>query len=674
MRLYEDLRPVQTRIAVVQAVVAGLIALLLLQFWNLQVVRARHFQDLAENNRSRVMRVAAPRGILVDREGQLLVGNRPSFNLVLTPEHAEDLDRVVTRLARALDTGEAGIRERLARRQPYRPVVVRADATMAEVAALEARRLEIPEVRVEVVPLRSYPLASAAAHALGRVGEISEKQLEAPEFEGLQSGALVGQAGVEASYNRELMGRDGFRRVIVNSRGLEVALAHREPPVDGPQLQLSLDASLQAATERAFAERGGSAVALDPRTGEILAMTSTPAYDPNEFTTGIDPMLWTMLANDPETPLMNRVIQGQYAPGSTFKVVVATAALEEGVISPSTTFYCPGYLRIYNRVRHCNVPGGHGIVDVRRALAMSCNVFFYQVGVRLEIDRIATWARRMGMGTPTGVDLPHEASGLIPSPEWKRRVQKAPWYPGETVSVAIGQGQVSATPIQMARVAAVIANGGRLVTPHLVRGTASGAVLAPAPEPLGISPETLAIVKEGMRLVVAEGTGWRARLRQVEVCGKTGSAQVVSRDRLRLSPDDRSLQPHGWFVAFAPAEEPRIALAVLVEHQRSGGGAATPVAREILARFFSEETRRLAGASTTEEGAAVAAAAPAPATETFAEDPPPVATEAAEDVTPAPESAPGETPGSTPEETPGETDGETVPAPEAGIETRSGGD
>ena len=598
MRLYEDLRPVQARIAVVQAVVVGLIALLLLQFWNLQVVRARHFQDLAENNRSRVMRVAAPRGILVDREGQLLVGNRPSFNLVLTPEHAEDLDRVVTRLARTLDTGEAGIRERLAHGLPYRPVVVRADATMAEVAALEARRLEIPEVRVEVVPLRSYPLASAAAHALGRVGEITERQLEAPDFVGLEAGALVGQAGIEAQYNQDLMGRDGYRRVIVNSRGLEVAEAHRVPPEDGPSFTLSLDASLQAATERAFAGRAGSAVALDPETGEILAMTSTPAYDPNDFSTRIDPAQWGRLANDPDTPLMNRVIQGQYAPGSTFKIVMATAGLEEGVITPSTTFYCPGHLRIYNKVFHCM--GKHGNVDVRQALTKSCNVFFYNVGIRLEIDRIAAWAKRMGLGTPTGVDLPHELGGLVPSPEWKLRVQKAPWYPGETVSVAIGQGQVTATPLQMARVAAVIANGGRLVRPHLVHEAGGGDVPPEPPRPLGISEETLAVVKEGMRGVVARGTGWRARLRHTEVCGKTGSAQVVSRERLESSPDDPSLLPHGWFVAFAPADRPRIALAVLVEHGGSGGVAAA-VARSILARYFSPESPPEPGAASALE-------------------------------------------------------------------------
>jgi penicillin-binding protein 2 len=297
-------------------------------------------------------------------------------------------------------------------------------------------------------------------------------------------------------------------------------------------------------------------------------------------------MLWTMLANDPGTPLMNRVIQGQYAPGSTFKIIMATAALEERVISPSTTFYCPGYLRIYDRVRHCNVPGGHGIVDVRRALAISCNVFFYQVGVLLEIDRIAAWATRMGLGAPTGVDVPHELGGLMPSREWKQRVQKAPWYPGETVSVAIGQGQVSATPLQMARVAAIVANGGSLVTPHLVRATPDGRRTVPPPKPLGISPETLAVVKDGMRAVVREGTGWRARLRRVEVCGKTGTAQVVSKARLEQSPDDPSILPHGWFVAFAPADNPQIALAVLVEHGGSSGVAAA-LARDILVRFFA---------------------------------------------------------------------------------------
>jgi penicillin-binding protein 2 len=336
--------------------------------------------------------------------------------------------------------------------------------------------------------------------------------------------------------------------------------------------------------EAAFEGRSGSAVALDPETGEILAMTSTPAYDPNQFTTGIEPAEWASLASDPDTPLMNRVIQGSYAPGSTFKVIAATAALEEGVITPETTFYCPGQLSVYNTVFRCATPGGHGVVDLRHAIARSCNVYFYNVGIRLEIARLAKWAKLMGLGSPTGVDLPHEASGLMPSPEWKLRVLKTPWYAGETVSVAIGQGQVSATPLQMARVAAFIANGGRLVQPHFVRQPA-GESAAPSL----VHPETIAVVKEGMRMVVAEGTGWRARLSAVEVCGKTGSAQVVAHSRLERTPGEHELLPHGWFIAFAPADHPRIALAVLVEHGGSGGEAAAPVARRILASFFGLE-------------------------------------------------------------------------------------
>ena len=586
MRIYEDLRVVQSRLAILQALAVVLVAVLVVQFWNLQVIRARHFRGLAENNRSRVVTLAAPRGALLDREGRVLVGNRPSFNVVLVPEHADNLDRVVARLSATLDVGEAAIRERLVRRQPFRPVVVKTDATLADVASLEARRLELPEVSVEVVPLRSYPLASAAAHALGRVGEITERQLQLAEYQGLAPGSLVGQAGIESAYNREVMGKDGFRRVVVNSRGLEVAEAERQAPEDGPSLTLSIDASLQAAMERAFEGRAGSAVALDPETGEILALTSTPAYDPNEFTTGIDAALWASLARDTETPLMNRVIQGTYAPGSTFKIIAATAGLEEGVITPATSFYCPGYLAVYNTVFRCANPGGHGVMDLRHAIARSCNVYFYQVGIRLEIDRLAKWAKLMGLGAPTGIDLPSEVGGLMPSPEWKMRILKTPWYAGETVSVAIGQGQVSATPLQMARVAALVANGGRLVRPHLVRLRAGGPVAAEPPRPIGIRPETMAVVKEGMRMVVAEGTGWRARLSSVEVCGKTGSAQVVAKARLARTPGVRDLLPHGWFLAFAPADRPRIAIAVLVEHGGSGGEAAAPVARQILAHYF----------------------------------------------------------------------------------------
>ncbi len=597
MRIYEDLRVVQTRVGILQSLVAGLIVLLIIHFWTLQVVRGKYFRTLAENNRSRTVTLAAPRGPLLDRNGRVLVENRPSFNVLLTPEDAEDLDGTVARLGRTLGMGEAQLRERLVRRAPFRPVVVKTDAPLADVAALEARRPELRAVSVEVVPLRSYPLAAAAAHALGRVGEVTERQLQSPEFGDLQQGALVGQAGLESQYNRSLMGKDGYRRVIVNSRGLEVAEAERRSPMDGPSLTLTLDSHLQAAMDRAFAGRAGSAVALDPQTGEILAMTSTPAYDPNKFTTGIDPALWGRLSTDPGTPLVNRVIQGQYSPGSTFKLVLATAALEEGLITADTTFYCPGYLSVYNTVFRCHKASGHGVMNVHRALAQSCNVFFYQVGIRLEINRIAAYAKRLGLGAPTGIDLPYEAGGLVPSPEWKLRTQKAPWYGGETVSVAIGQGQVNVTPLQMARLVAVIANGGKLVRPHLVKSRGGVPVSVESPPDQGFRPQVLQIVRAGMASVVAEGTGGRARLPGIEVCGKTGSAQVVAKARFDKTPTAIATLPHGWFVAFAPAENPRIALAVLVEHGGSGGEGAAPVAHEILAAFFGLRTPGEPGAA-----------------------------------------------------------------------------
>jgi penicillin-binding protein 2 len=592
VKIYEDLRVVQARLGVMQAVVVSLIAGLMGFFWYLQVLRGRHYRELAENNRSRIVNIAAPRGPLLDRNGRVLVENRPSFNVVLTPEHSEDLDATVVRLGRVLSMGEAQIRERIARRgAPFRRVVVKSDATSEDVATIEARRLELPETGVEVVPLRSYPLAEAAAHALGRVGEVTERQLQTDEFAGFQPGDLVGQAGIESQYNRSLTGKDGFRRVVVNSRGLEVDTAEREPPVDGPSMTLTLDLELQKAMERAFAGRPGSAVALDPETGEILAINSTPAYDPNDFTGGVEAAVWGRLKGDPDNPLMNRVIQGQYAPGSLFKVVMALAALEEGVITPSTTFYCPGYLSIYNTVFRCHKASGHGIVDVHQALAKSCNVFFYQVGVRLEIDRIARYARMLGLGATTGVDLPFEGAGLIPSPEWKRRVQHANWFAGETVSVAIGQGQVTVTPLQMARVAALVANGGRLVRPHLVRAVGGTPVPLTPPQAVGLKPDVLSVVREGMWAVVNEhGTAWRTALPGLDVCGKTGSAQVVAHARLARGGSTQAathaMTPHGWFICFAPRDHPRIAMAVMVEHGGSGGEAAVPVAREILEEFF----------------------------------------------------------------------------------------
>ncbi len=589
MKIYEDLRSTQQRLDTIQNGLLVLVALLLLQFWLLQGVDSRKYRELAENNRIRTLSIAAPRGTLTDRNGHILAENKPAFKIVVTMGPSGSVENLSLSLASLLKIDVAEIRQKLSKpRAAYQPVTIKPKATFEDVAAVEARRLEMPEVTVEVVPVRSYPQARSAAHVVGRVGEVTDRQLKQPAFADFEPGRVVGQSGLEALYNEDLTGTDGLRRVVVNSRGVEVSLSEDQPARAGGAVELTLAADLQAAMEDAFKDRAGSAVALDPFTGEILGLVSSPAFDPNAFSSGIERSLWDSLMRDPETPLFNRAVQGQYAPGSLFKVVVAAAGLEEGLISPDTTVFCPGYASIYGHVFKCNRPAGHGIVSLGRALGESCNVFFYQLGARLEIQRLSAYARKFGLGSVTGVDLPNEAPGLMPDPGWKERLFKAPWYPGETISVSIGQGQVLATPLQMARMMAVIANGGRLVQPHIVRLVSGKPVAYEQPRSLGFKPSTLEAIRRGLFMAVnSGGSAQRAQISDLVVAGKTGSAQVVSSSKLKKDID--TIQPRAWFAGFAPLDNPRIALAVLVDHGGSGGAAAAPVALTIFEKFFGRE-------------------------------------------------------------------------------------
>ena len=588
MKIYEDLRGLQRRAGVAQAVVAVCMVLLVVYFWHLQVVRGRYFRELSENNRMRAISIPAPRGPLFDRNGRLLAENRSSFNVVLTTERRSDLNLALARLASLISFDPAAVQERLNEQGPrFRSLIVKTDATEGDVASVEARRLEEPEASVEVVPVRSYPLGTGAAHVLGHVGEVTDKQLEQEGFQGIEPGTVVGQAGLELQYNRELMGRDGLRKIIVNSRGVEVTEAERVAPVDGPRAVLAIDLDLQRAFEEAMAGQSGSVIAMDPETGEVLAYLSTPGYDPNAFSAGIQSADWGRLMTDPEKPLINRVIQGQYPPGSTFKIVAALAALQEGVITPQTRFHCPWYLNVYGTMFRCHKEDGHGTLDLQHAIALSCNVYFYNVGIRLEIERLARYAKLVGLGRPTGIDLPHELGGLFQDPEWKMRTQKQRWFPAETVSVAIGQA-MAVTPAQLARVAAVVASGGRLVRPHLMNSIGGRAVNTEPPVDLGFRPGVVATVRDAMLAVVAEGTGQRAKLDGVAVAGKTGSAQVVTHARLESNKSARLYQPHGWFMAFTPPTngKPGLAVAVLVEHGVGGGVSAAPVVGKALARYY----------------------------------------------------------------------------------------
>jgi penicillin-binding protein 2 len=551
MRIYEDLRVVQRRLGVVQAVVALAVAGLLGYFWHLQVIRGKYFRDLAENNRIRAVAIPAPRGPLFDRKGRILAENRSSFNVIVTTERKDELGDALERLSKLISFDPGAVRERLNSQGPrFRSVVVKADASDEDVATIEARRMEEPEASVDVVPLRSYPLGVGLAHLLGYVGEVSDRQLESNAFAGLDPGNVVGQAGV-----------------------------------DGPAATLTIDLDLQAAVVEAMAGKAGSVVALDPSTGEVLAYLSSPAFDPNSFSAGIRTQEWADLLKDPEKPLMNRPIQGGYAAGSTFKVLDALAALQEHVITPQTRFHCPGYFSVYNTIFRCHKESGHGTVDMTQALALSCNVYFYNVGVRLEIERISRYAHMLGLGANTGIDLPHELPGLFQDPAWKMRTQQARWFPAETVSVAIGQA-MSVTPIQLVRVAAAVGNGGKLVTPHIMKAVGGKEVAFTAPRDLGFRPEVVAAVRDAMISVVSEGTGQRAKLEGLVVAGKTGSAQVVTHARLETNKNAREYQPHGWFICFAPADHPRVAMVVMVEHGVAGGTSAAPVAGQILSRYF----------------------------------------------------------------------------------------
>ena len=569
-------------------------------FWYFQIVQHAKFEELAENNHQRTLALRAPRGIMFDRSGRVLVENRNSFNISIVREHSKDLDRTISLLAAVTGVDERWVREIVARRRrepAYRPIVVIEDASLAQVAAVISRRLdsEMPDVVVEEVPARRYPTDELAAHVLGYVGEVSEAQVGESN---LQSGAIVGQSGVEKAYNRLLMGQDGARRVVVNSVGREIRTLEEVQPGEGQRVQLTIDYDLQRAAEDAFKGYGlwGAAVMLDPRSGEVLSFTSLPAYDPNDFAAGVDRATWTSLNSDGLKPLQNRAIQGRYSAGSTFKLVVATAALEEGLVTPDFRVYCPGGANFYGRFFKCWLDGGHGTLDMRRAIEQSCNTYFYTLGNMVGIDRIHKWATALGLGVKSGIDLPNEVEGLVPSTQWKLARTGEKWYAGETISVSIGQGQVSVTPISLAVMMSTIASGGTRWTPHVLKSVDDGNGWTPVPPPppqsrVTLKPETIAALRDGLWLVVnGAGTGGRARIPGRDVVGKTGTAQVISIQggKQAAGRTEQDLRDHGWFVFFAPRDNPEIAGAVLVEHGEHGATAA-PIARHMIETYFAKK-------------------------------------------------------------------------------------
>jgi len=575
--------------------------------WYLQVVKGEELLELAKNNRIRIQRVPATRGRIVDRYGRVLVDSRPAFSAVLVREDAGDLVTTVNNVARLLGQSaeEAEALIASAKQQPrFASVTFKRELSWEEIVALETHQLEIPGVTVEVTPRRSYPLEHQLAHLLGYVGEVNREDVERDRT--YRPGDLIGKSGLERHFEAALRGVDGGEQVEVNAVGrhLRVLRAVAEQP--GNTVRLTIDLDLQLAAAQALGERDGSVVAIDPRNGDIVAFVNYPSFDPNVFARGISHDEWRQLQEDEHRPLTNRAMQGQYPPGSAFKIPVAAAALEEGIVNPFTRIYCPGGYQFGDRYFRCWHRGGHGSMTLRDALVHSCDVFFYQVAQRLGVDTIARYARAFGFGSTTGIGFGAESPGIIPDQEWKRRRLGQPWYAGETLSVAIGQGYVSSTPMQLANLAAVTAVG-ELKRPSFVmqiENPDGDIVERFAPEVLGrleMKESTLALIREALRDVVhsREGTGRRALLEGIETAGKTLTSQVVrlSKQQTPSGEIPWRFRDHAGFVAFAPVEAPELAVAVLVEHAEAGGGkTAAPIARDVFAAYFELKQKRLGAA------------------------------------------------------------------------------
>ncbi len=582
----------QSRLTFLSYSLVALIVLLLLGYWKLQVLEAEYYAQLAERNRIRTVPINAPRGKMFDREGRVLVDNYPSFSLLLLRDDLEEVERSLPQIAAGVGIPEEEIRMRLeaARGEPkFRPVVLKHEASPADIAFIEAHRTDLTALELLMVYRRRYPRDGFLAHVVGYVGEANEQQIERSGGQ-LKPGDIIGKAGLERQYNDILMGTDGLRRLIVNSVGREVGRLDEKDAVPGKPIELTLDYDLQVVAEAALSGEKGAVVALDPRTGAVLAMVSHPAPDLNLFAIRVPPEEWRRLNEDPNKPMLNRAIQAQLAPGSVFKIMMGTAMLESNVIPENFSVFCPGSGVFYGRRFRCWEEQGHGHVDLHRAIVRSCDVFFYEVGQRLGIDRIAFYARQLGLGRLTGIDLPGEEAGLVPSSEWKERVLKERWYPGETISVAIGQGATTSTPLQLAYSIGGIASGGVFRQPHLLKN------YSPVEEiRFPLAEKTLQKVTQGMFGVVNEdGTARGSRIEGVEFCGKTGTAQLVSFDTMRKlgGKPARRFTENAWFVGYAPRVNPEIVVAVLVEHGEHGSTAAAPIARDIVKAYYDKKSVR----------------------------------------------------------------------------------
>ena len=603
-----------TRVQILLRLVQLALLLVVVGYWSVQVKEGATFRELAENNRLRRLRIEAPRGVIRDRTGRPLVENVPGYSLMIDRSRAVDVEASLAFAAGVLGETPADL-EAIVRRYQHlpvsRPIKLATGLSLNEVTQLSASFYEHKEFEIDVDSRRLYRYGLHTAHLIGYLGEVSPAELL--RSDGLyRAGDRVGKRGVEQRYDAQLRGKNGAQLVVVDSRGQEVQELEKEPAEAGSDITLTIDLALQQRAAEIFEERGeavegqentglvGTVVALDPRTGDVLALLSAPGYDPNIFTRRLNRQEWQDLIENPYHPLQNRALQNAYPPGSVFKIVTALTALERGVVDPSFSVFCPGYSIVYGNRFRCWKKGGHGTMNLKSAIKNSCNVYFHALGQRLQIDTLAESARRFGLGRLTGIDLEGERAGLVPDTRWAKERRKLPWYPGETISVVTGQGPILTTPLQIAVMMAAVANGGYRVEPRLYRDPAAP---AKAPEPIGISPQNLAVVREALWGVVNDGgTASAAKVPGLDIAGKTGTAQVIRQETWtsndQLAAEERD---HAWFASFAPVSDPKIVIVVFVEHGGGGSKAAAPIAKALYEKFFEHDLAHRA-----------AAAAPAP--------------------------------------------------------------
>jgi penicillin-binding protein 2 len=628
-----DNRLPQARLAIASYIIVGMIGVLLLGFWKLQVIDSDKYSQWAERNRVRSIPIIAPRGRMLDRDGRVLVDNRPSFSVLLLRDDPALVEKNLPAVADGLGLSLDDLKDQIANTKnlpKFQPIIIKPEASSADVAYIESHRSDIPVLEMISVSRRRYIPGGFLSHATGYVGEVSEQQIEASNSK-LRPGDFAGKTGLEKQYNDLLMGTDGMRRVIVNSVGKEVDRLPSQEAIPGKQIQLTIDYDLQQVAEQSLGTRPGAVVALDPRTGEVLAMVSRPTPDPNDFAVRISADQWKELNEDPLHPLLNRAIQAQLAPGSVFKIVTATAMLEDHNPSESFSTYCPGYGTFFGRQYHCYIyysksgAKSHGTLSLHDAILKSCDVFFYNVGMRLGIDRLSYYGDKLGIGHKTGIDLPSEEAGLMPSEEWVQRVFHRKWYAGEAISVAIGQGAVTTTPLQLARMIGGIASGGVFKQPHLLKDAQNvGEVRFP------ISESTVAKVTDAMYGVVNEpgGTGGHLKLAGIELSGKSGTAQVIGYNKMALVHKGSQYADNAWFVGYAPKRNPEICIAVLVQESgQHGGEAAGPVVRDIVKAYYDKKNKKTQGQVTADTAPPEPRKVPAKAPKPVTPEPQPAATQ-----------------------------------------------